>query len=360
MKVGTRTSDVGDVEVGVAGGEALAFEDDGRRHGEGDDLEGLGLTFAGGADVVAEAAEAVEVFGEGEVVLVGGVGLDAGEDGVFGDEAGDVVDVAVGVVAGAAAVQPEGLVDAEVVVEGLLEVGAGLGWFLAVPRPGLRCWISESRHSSVVRRTPAPLVSMEPPSRTMRWGLLLGELDLGLNLGEVVELGDVVGDLVVAVPVVVFGPGVELPVGDGERVLVALGVDAFDEDGAGVAQPDAVGGPVVEVEAGEVGAAALENGGGAALGGEVVDEDVDVFARGRGGGRSRRRPRGWAGICRASRRGCGARRSRWRRGAPTRRACGSGGWSWAGAGLLRFVAQGYRSAGRESKRRPWIGNNILG
>ena len=52
---------------------------------------------------VAEAAEAVEVFGEREVVLVGGVGLDAGEDGVFGDEAGDVVDVAVGVVAGAAA-----------------------------------------------------------------------------------------------------------------------------------------------------------------------------------------------------------------------------------------------------------------
>jgi len=35
------------------------------------------------------------------------------EDGVFGNEAGDVVDVAVGVVAGAAAVQPEGLVDAE-------------------------------------------------------------------------------------------------------------------------------------------------------------------------------------------------------------------------------------------------------
>jgi hypothetical protein len=31
---------------------------------------------------VAEGAQAVEVFGEGEVVLVGGVGFDAGEDGV--------------------------------------------------------------------------------------------------------------------------------------------------------------------------------------------------------------------------------------------------------------------------------------
>ncbi len=74
---------------------------------------------------VAGGAQAVEVFGEGEVVLVVGVGFDGGEDGVFGDEAGDVVDVAVGVVAGAAAVEPDGLVDAEVVVEGLLEVLAG-------------------------------------------------------------------------------------------------------------------------------------------------------------------------------------------------------------------------------------------
>ena len=77
---------------------------------------------------VAEGAEAVEVFGQGEVVFVVGVGLDAGEDLVFGDEAGDVVDVAVGVVAGAAFVEPEGLFDAEVVVEGLLEVLAGFGF----------------------------------------------------------------------------------------------------------------------------------------------------------------------------------------------------------------------------------------
>ena len=87
--------------------------------------------------------------------------------------------------------------------------------------------------------------------------------------------GDVLGNLVVAAPVVVLGPGVELPVGDGE---FACGI--FDEDGAGVAEPDAVGGPVVEVEAGEVGSGALEEAGGAALGGEVVDEDVDVFDAG--------------------------------------------------------------------------------
>ena len=44
------------------------------------------------------------------------------------DEAGDVVDVAVGVVAGAAAVEPDGLVDAEVFAEGLFEL---LAWMTA-------------------------------------------------------------------------------------------------------------------------------------------------------------------------------------------------------------------------------------
>ncbi len=70
-------------------------------------------------------AEAVEVFGEGKVILVVGVGFDAGEDGVVGDEAGDVVDVAVGVVAGGAAVEPDDLIDAEVVVEGSARAGGG-------------------------------------------------------------------------------------------------------------------------------------------------------------------------------------------------------------------------------------------
>lgn len=62
------------------------------------------------------------------MVFVAGIGLDAGEDLVFVDEAGDVVDVAVGVVAGAAFVEPDDLFDAEGVVEGLFEMGAGFGF----------------------------------------------------------------------------------------------------------------------------------------------------------------------------------------------------------------------------------------
>ena len=65
--------------------------------------------------------------------------------------------------------------------------------------------------------------------------------------------------------------------------------------------------------------------GGAALGGEVVDEDVDVFDAGEVADDFGVDPGDGLEFVRASLRGCGARRSRWRRGAPTRRACGSRG-----------------------------------
>jgi hypothetical protein len=139
---GDEDEGVGDVEVGVAGRETLAFEEHGRGHRELDDLEGLGFGF-GVAGAVAEAAQAVEVFGEGQMVLVGGVRFDADEDGVLSYKASDVVDVAVGIVAGAAAVQPEGLLDAEVVVEGLFEQSAGL-FGVAEARVALLDWTQKT------------------------------------------------------------------------------------------------------------------------------------------------------------------------------------------------------------------------
>ena len=91
---------VGDVEVGVAGGEALAVEEDGFGQGEFFDAE------------VAHFAEQSQVLFERFVVGVVFVVFAGDDDRVRICEAGEVVDVAVGVVAGDAVFQPEGLVSA--------------------------------------------------------------------------------------------------------------------------------------------------------------------------------------------------------------------------------------------------------
>lgn len=98
------------------------------------------------------------------------------------------------------------------------------------------------------------------------------EMNLRSDLRDVVVVSHEQRNLVVAVIVFILGPCVELPVGDGK---IALGV--FDEDGSGVAEPDAVGGPVVEVEAGEVGSGTEEDTANTFFCGFIVDEDVDVF-----------------------------------------------------------------------------------
>ncbi len=249
---------VGDIEVGIAGGQALVVEDDRSRHGQLDDVERLASQIAGGA-------QAVEVFGEREVIFVVGAGLDAGEDGVFSDEAGDVVDVAMGVVAGGAPVEPENLVDAEVIMQGALDLLLGDAW-VALLDFGEEALFGGDENAGAVSVDGAAF-----EDEAMLFAVLTD--DTGLELFDPVELGDVMRNLVVATPVVVLGPGVEVPVGEGE-----LALRIFDEDGAGVAEPDPVGLPGMEVQAGHVGSAAEEDASGALLGGLVVDEDVDVFA----------------------------------------------------------------------------------
>ena len=143
---------VGDVEVGVAGRQALAAKDDRPRHGQLDDGELLAVGSARGL-------EAREILGQRRVVRVARVRLDGGDDRGRPDEAGDVVDVAVGVVAGDAAVRARSPGRCRDSREKTCSSCSRL-------TPGLRCCTSLSRHSSVVSRDPAPLTSIEPPSST--------------------------------------------------------------------------------------------------------------------------------------------------------------------------------------------------
>ena len=77
------------------------------------------------AILVGHSAEPLQVLLERLVVFVGRVVLDHRDDGALVDEAGEVVDVAVGVVARDAVAQPEDLGDAEVVAEVALDLARG-------------------------------------------------------------------------------------------------------------------------------------------------------------------------------------------------------------------------------------------
>src|SRR6202007_3070470 len=108
IKGGNQDETVGNVEVAIAGGQTLALEDDRSRHGQLHNLEGLAMEVAGGP-------EAIEILSKRQMVLVVDICLSHGHDLVFRNEAGNVIDVAVGVVAGNAAVQPQDLVNAQVI-----------------------------------------------------------------------------------------------------------------------------------------------------------------------------------------------------------------------------------------------------
>ena len=74
---------------------------------------------------VAHLAQPHQVVAQRLVVLVPRVVLDDGDDRVLLDEAGEVVDVAVGVVADDAVAEPEDVADAEVVAQILLDLRRG-------------------------------------------------------------------------------------------------------------------------------------------------------------------------------------------------------------------------------------------
>ena len=102
---GNQNQTVGDIEIGVTGRQALATKDHRPRHRQLDQRELLIVQRAGGF-------EAGKVLGQRSVVGVAGIRLDGGHNGGGSDEAADVVDVAVRVVAGDSAAQPNYLLNA--------------------------------------------------------------------------------------------------------------------------------------------------------------------------------------------------------------------------------------------------------
>ena len=75
LKTGTEHDAVRDVEIGVAGGQASALEDDRPGHGKFDDGERLAVLIAGGL-------QAAEVVRAAAVIHISRIGLDHGDDRV--------------------------------------------------------------------------------------------------------------------------------------------------------------------------------------------------------------------------------------------------------------------------------------
>ena len=91
---------VGDIKVGVAGGQTLSAKDDRAGKRQLNDLKPASVKISGGA-------EAAKIFLKRCIVGIGAAGLNRGENGIGGDEAGDVIDMAVRVITLNAAAQPD-------------------------------------------------------------------------------------------------------------------------------------------------------------------------------------------------------------------------------------------------------------
>src|SRR5437660_12791044 len=100
IEYGNENNAIRDVEVAVASGQAPAFEDDGRRHEQLNDLEAFAV-------LIGRGLEPAEILCERVVVFVVPVGLDHRDDLAGRDETRDVVDVTVGIVACDTTSQPD-------------------------------------------------------------------------------------------------------------------------------------------------------------------------------------------------------------------------------------------------------------
>src|ERR1700682_1423546 len=243
---------VGDVKIGIAGGQALIIEINWRGHGKSFNAKGAAVE-------VFHGLQQGEIFLKGNVVSVVGILFDDGDDGSRADEAGEIVDMAMRVVTGDAIFQPEDLRDAEVAAEdvGVIFTGESVIALLALAEQAL--FGGEQGTAAV----DVDAAAFEDHTAALVDGLP------GEAFEFLVYVGDSKGVFFV---IAVFGPAVEEPV----RVSDFAGT-ASHADGTGVAHPAAIGGHAEEINSVEVHAGFFQDVADARFGGAILDEQVDAF-----------------------------------------------------------------------------------
>ena len=112
---------VDEVKVDVGGGEPLAVVLDHAGHGDLDDPERLAI-------LIAKRFDPPAIFFQNLIILILFVRFDAHDDRLRVDESGQVVDMAVGVVASDAVAEPGDVLLAVVILEILLDLLIWRGW----------------------------------------------------------------------------------------------------------------------------------------------------------------------------------------------------------------------------------------
>lgn len=123
---------IGDIKVGIAGWETIPLVLNGGWHTQGHDAKWTPM-------LIRHFPQPFQVVLERTIVDLGGVFFDRTDDGRRIDEAGDVVNVTIGVVSHNPVTQPENVRDAEIGAEIFLDIGATEGRItVGVQKTGFR------------------------------------------------------------------------------------------------------------------------------------------------------------------------------------------------------------------------------
>jgi hypothetical protein len=250
---------VGDIKIGVAGGEALSAKDHRAGKRQVNDPQLAAMEVSG-------SAQAAQVFLERLVVGVGAAGFHHGEHRVGGHETGNVVHVAVSVVALDAMAQPDDFFHAQVIGEELLQFLPGDSG-IALLHFAQEALFGGQHQAAAIHVNAAAF-----QHHAIRLAITLQDRRKRLQLEF---FCDPLRQLAIVFPVRIFGPGIEAPVGESDGILVP------DKDRAGIAGPDPVRAPEMELHAFAVNVAVAQHLLSRMFFRRGSDDEVHIFRAGK-------------------------------------------------------------------------------